>query len=118
VKGEIGEGNCVFQLCNCVNGGLLIREGICSLDGTVEILGGCWVQEENSHLSHYHRMSGLVKTCEESLNTCVVLILKPNTATPKHVPHCGALVPNIQILNTPPQAMNNANRTPLKFTSP
>ena len=34
MEGEIGEGNCVFQLCNCVNGGLLIREEICSLDGT------------------------------------------------------------------------------------
>ena len=34
MEGEIRKGNCVFQLCNCINGGLLIREGICSLDGT------------------------------------------------------------------------------------
>ena len=34
MEGEIGKNNCVFLLYNCVNGGLLIREGICSLDGT------------------------------------------------------------------------------------
>jgi hypothetical protein len=41
------------------------------------------------HLLHYHGMSGLVQTHEESVesvDTTDALILKPSTATPKHMP--------------------------------
>ena len=37
-------------------------------------------------LSHYHGTSGLAQTCKESVDTTVVLILNPCTATPNMFP--------------------------------
>jgi hypothetical protein len=51
--------------------------------------------------SHYHGTIGLAQTRGESVDTTVVLILNPCTATPNTFPsaHREALAPNIRISN-------------------
>ena len=66
----------------------------------VGILGAVGRERRNSRLSHYHEMSGLAQMCEESVHTTLYIYKILHCHTDTHVPHCEALAPNIQILNT------------------
>jgi hypothetical protein len=81
--------------CPQVNGGewLLIWGGEAghNLNGSdcwclVEILRAVGCKGRISRLSHYHGTSGLAKTRGESVDTTVVLIVNPCTATPNMFP--------------------------------
>ena len=67
---------------------------VCSptIFGLLEFFGAIRHEGNFLHLSHYHRMSGLAQKHKESVNTKPVLILKPYTATPMHMPHLDAIV--------------------------
>ena len=96
-----------------------IRQSMLSHQGyvgrLVGILKGHWVWGRTSCLSLHHKMSGLVQTSEESVDTSNVLIQKPSTATSKHIPHCKVLVLILWISNTPPQVMRITSQTPLQI---
>ena len=96
-----------------------IRQSMLSHQGyvgrLVRILKGHWVWGRNSCLSLHHKMSGLVQTSEESVDTSNVLIQKPSTATSKHIPHCKVLALILWISNTPPQVMRITSQTPLQI---
>ena len=85
----------------------------------VGILGGCQAQGRLFlHLSHYHRTSGLVQTHKESVDTTVVLILNPCTATLNMFP---TVRHSHQISESPTHPLKqwaSQARHPLKFIPP
>ena len=66
----------------------------------VGILGAVGREGRNSHLSHYHKMSGLAQTREESVHTTQYIYEILHCHTETRVPHRETLAPNIQILNS------------------
>jgi len=78
--------------------------------GLVGILGAVSCEGRILCLLHYHGTSGLVQTCEVSVDTSIILILKPYTATPKHIP------PYPNLSTHPLKQWASQARQPLKFT--
>ena len=71
----------------------------CYIDYCVGILGAVRHEGTNSRLSHYHKTSGLVQMCEESVHTRLYIYKILHCHTKTRVPHHEVLALNIQILN-------------------